>query len=120
MRHTSVLIPTLIRLSAYPIALSSLSSFQLYENCLMLHDYTRAQKKKAAQGEGTGFDGELNNFQSPQLSSLSKLVSALLDFYAVGLLLMRLCSEHGRHPALVTHFLFDFSFLPSIYVCIIY
>jgi len=56
----------------------------------MLHNYTRAQKKKAAQGEGAGFDGELNNFQSPQLSSLSKLVSALLYFYAVSLLLMRL------------------------------
>jgi hypothetical protein len=56
----------------------------------MLHDYTRAEKKKAAQGEGTGFDGELNNFQSPQLSGLSKLVSSLLFFYAIGLLLMML------------------------------
>jgi len=56
----------------------------------MLHDYTRAQKKKAAQGEGTGFEGELNNFQSPQLSGLSKLVGSLLYFHAVGLLLMRL------------------------------
>jgi hypothetical protein len=56
----------------------------------MLYDYTCAQKKKAAQGEGTGFDGELNNFQSPQLSSLSKLASSLLYLYAVGPLLMRL------------------------------
>ena len=75
MRHISALLPTLIRLSAYPIALSSLFfSFQLYENCLMLHDYTRAEKKKAAQGEGPGFDGELNDFQAPQLSSLARLV----------------------------------------------
>jgi hypothetical protein len=56
----------------------------------MLHDYTRAQKKNAAQGEGTGFDGELNNFQSPQLSSLSKLASSLLYFHAVGPVLMML------------------------------
>jgi hypothetical protein len=55
----------------------------------MLHDYTLAQKKKAAQGEGADFDGDLNNFQSPQLSSLSKLVSALLYFYAVSPLLMK-------------------------------
>jgi hypothetical protein len=47
----------------------------------MLDEYTRAQKKKAAQDEGTGFDGELTNFQRPLLSSLSKLVSALLYFY---------------------------------------
>jgi hypothetical protein len=86
----------------------------------MLHDYILAQKKKAAQGERTGFDGELNDFQSPQLSSLSKLVNALLYFYAIGLLLMRLWSEHGRHPALVTRFLSVFTFLPLIYVRIIY
>jgi hypothetical protein len=59
----------------------------------MLHEYTRTQKKKAAQGEGSGFDGELNDFQAPQLSSLAKLVRIL--FYwshlpAVGLPLMRL------------------------------
>jgi len=41
----------------------------------MLHEYTRTQKKKAAQGEGSGFDGELDDFQAPQLSSLAKLVS---------------------------------------------
>jgi hypothetical protein len=49
-------------------------SLQLYENCRMLHEYTRAQRKKAAQGEGPGFDGELNDFQAPQLSSLARLV----------------------------------------------
>ena len=76
----SVLIPILIRLSAHPIALSSLFSYQLYENCRELHKYTLVEKKKAAQGEGSGFDGELNNFQSPQLSSLSKLVSVLFLF----------------------------------------
>jgi len=44
-------------------------------NCRELHKYTLAERKKAAQGKGQGFDGELNNFQAPQLSSLSKLVS---------------------------------------------
>jgi hypothetical protein len=46
----------------------------------MLHEYTRDQKKKAAQGKGPGFDGELDDFQAPQLSSLSKLVS-IFSFY---------------------------------------
>jgi hypothetical protein len=45
----------------------------------MLHEYTRIQNKKVAQGEGLGFDGELDDFQAPQLSSLSKLVS--ISFY---------------------------------------
>ncbi|KAI0246645.1 caspase domain-containing protein [Lactifluus subvellereus] len=48
-------------------------NFQLYANCCVLHEYTRAQKKMAARGEGPGFDGELNNFQTPELSSLAKL-----------------------------------------------
>ena len=52
-------------------------SFQLHANCRALHNYTLQEKKKAARGEGPGFDGELNNFQAPQLSSLSKLVSVL-------------------------------------------
>jgi hypothetical protein len=52
-------------------------NFRLHENCRALHDYTRVEKKKAARGQGPGFDGELNNFQAPQLSSLSKLVSVL-------------------------------------------
>ena len=53
-------------------------SYQLHADCRALHKYTLQEKKKAARGEGTGFDGELNNFQVPQLSSLSKLVSILL------------------------------------------
>ena len=53
-------------------------SYQLHATCRALHKYTLQEKKKAARGEGTGFDGELNNFQAPQLSSLSKLVSILL------------------------------------------
>jgi hypothetical protein len=52
-------------------------SFQLHTNCRALHKYTLEEKKKAARGEGPGFDGELNNFQAPQLSSLAKLVSIL-------------------------------------------
>jgi hypothetical protein len=53
-------------------------SFQLHANCRTLHNYTLHEKKKAARGEGPGFDGELNNFQAPQLSSLAKLVSIFL------------------------------------------
>jgi len=48
-------------------------NYQLYENCRLLHEYTRAQKKKAANGDGNGFDGDQNNFQAPQLSSLVRL-----------------------------------------------
>lgn len=51
-----------------------ISSFQLHDNALELHKYTRSQKVKASHGEGDGFDGELDNFQEPVLSSLAKLV----------------------------------------------
>ena len=63
----------------YRIALTSFFSYQLHANCRALHDYTLLEKKKAARGLGPGFDGELNNFQAPQLSSLAKLVSTLLS-----------------------------------------
>ena len=59
----------------------SFFSFQLHANIRALHNYTLQEKKKAARGEGPGFDGELNNFQAPQLSSLAKLVSILLFGY---------------------------------------
>ena len=52
----------------------SFSSFQLHDNALELHKYTRYQKKKATRGRGDDFDGELDNFQDPVLSSLGKLV----------------------------------------------
>ncbi len=52
----------------------SFSSFQLHNNALELHKYTRDQKKIATRGEGDGFDGELDNFQEPVLSGLRKLV----------------------------------------------
>jgi hypothetical protein len=45
------------------------SSFELHDNALALHEYTRHERKKAS-----GFDGELDNFQEPELSSLGKLV----------------------------------------------
>ncbi|KAI9431485.1 caspase domain-containing protein [Lactarius indigo] len=48
-------------------------NFALHENSLELHKYTRYQKKEAAFGRGDGFDGELDDFQEPQLSSLAKL-----------------------------------------------
>ncbi|KAH9005351.1 hypothetical protein EDB83DRAFT_754341 [Lactarius deliciosus] len=48
-------------------------NFALHENARELHAYTREQKKREARGEGNGFDGELDNFQEPKLSSLAKL-----------------------------------------------
>ncbi|KAH9041167.1 caspase domain-containing protein [Lactarius hengduanensis] len=48
-------------------------NFQLHDNALELHKYTRYQKKQATRGKGGGFDGELDNFQEPVLSSLAKL-----------------------------------------------
>ncbi|KAH8989879.1 hypothetical protein EDB86DRAFT_2831373 [Lactarius hatsudake] len=48
-------------------------NFELHKNALELHKYTRYQKKNASQGRGDGFDGELDNFQEPQLSSFAKL-----------------------------------------------
>jgi hypothetical protein len=44
-------------------------SFELHDNALALHEYTRHERKMAS-----GFDGELDNFQEPELSSLVKLV----------------------------------------------
>lgn len=52
-----------------------LFSFESHDNHLALHEYTRQQRKK-----GSDFDGELNNFQAPQLSSLAKLVSIIFLF----------------------------------------
>jgi hypothetical protein len=49
-------------------------SFQLHDNALALHEYTRHERKKAHNGQGDGFDGELDNFQQPELSSLERLV----------------------------------------------
>jgi hypothetical protein len=65
----------------YRIALTSLFSYQLHANCRALHKYTLNEKRKARRGEGPGFDGDLNNFQAPQLSSLAKLVSIPLSGY---------------------------------------
>jgi len=57
---------------SYRILMSHVN-FRVHENCLALHKYTLEEKKKAARGGGPGFDGEFNNFQAPQLSSLAKL-----------------------------------------------
>lgn len=43
-------------------------NFELHDNALALHEYTRHERKKAS-----GFDGELDNFQEPELSSLVRL-----------------------------------------------
>ena len=65
----------------YRIALTSFFSYQLYAIFRGLHKYTLEEKKKARRGVGPGFDGDLNNFQAPKLSSLGKLVSTLLSGY---------------------------------------
>ena len=113
-----VLIPPSIRLSAYSIALSALFSIQLHTNCRELHKYTLAEKKKAAQGRGVGFDGEMNNFQAPQLSSLSKLVSGFFIFIlpAADLLLMGAVMRIWMPPFTCDSRLLRFSFhLRSVY-----
>jgi hypothetical protein len=62
---------------------------------MALHAYTHDQKKKAARGEGNGFDGDLDNFQEPELSSLGKLVSSSLYLFSFYTLLMTLDTEYG-------------------------
>ncbi|KAH9968497.1 caspase domain-containing protein [Lactifluus volemus] len=54
-------------------ALMSHINHKLHDNAMALHEYTHDQRKKAARGEGNGFDGDLDNFQEPELSSLVKL-----------------------------------------------
>ena len=56
-----------------------LFSFQLHDNALALHEYTRHERKRTHLGDANRFDGELDNFQQPELSSLVRLV----------------CSHHG-------------------------
>jgi len=54
-------------------------NYQLHASCRALHDYTlfrkTEKKRRIARGDSAGseFDGELNNFQTPELSSLAKL-----------------------------------------------
>ncbi|KAH9968493.1 caspase domain-containing protein [Lactifluus volemus] len=54
-------------------ALMSHINHKLHDNAMALHEYTYYQRKKVARGEGNGFDGDLDNFQEPELSSLVKL-----------------------------------------------
>jgi len=54
-------------------ALMAHINFQLHYNALALHEYTREERKKAHHGRGDGFDGELDNFQEPELSSIVRL-----------------------------------------------
>jgi len=54
-------------------ALMAHINFQLHDNALALHEYTRHERKMAASGHGVRFDGELDNFQQPELSSLGRL-----------------------------------------------
>jgi hypothetical protein len=62
-------LPLTKALNALHLCFFIFSSFELHDNALALHEYTRHERKMA-----TGFDGELNNFQEPELSSLVKLV----------------------------------------------
>jgi hypothetical protein len=74
------------------------SSFELHDNALALHEYTRHERKIAS-----GFDGELDNFQEPELSSLAKLVRVqciMVRFYAlIDRMFCFFCIEYGRYPA---------------------
>jgi len=58
-------------------------SFQLHDNGLALHQYTRQQRKMAHGGQGDGFDGELDAFQEPELSSLGRLVRLRVGWASV-------------------------------------
>jgi hypothetical protein len=48
-------------------------------------------------GQGDGFDGELDNFQEPELSSLERLVR--LHYSSFLSALTDLSIEYGRYPA---------------------
>lgn len=80
----------------------SIFSFQLHDNALELHKYTRLQKMMASHGEGEGFDGELDNFQEPVLSSLAKLVCVhhTMMWPAVDRITFQ---GHGRSSKIVIH-----------------
>ena len=75
----------------------SFYSFQLHDNALALHEYTRHERKMAASGNGVRFDGELDTFQEPELSSLGRLVR--LHCSSVLSLLIVVSIEYGRYPA---------------------
>jgi len=54
-------------------ALMAHINFQLHDNALALHEYTRHERKRSHVGQADRFDGELDNFQQPELSSLVRL-----------------------------------------------
>ncbi|KAH9998768.1 peptidase C14, caspase domain-containing protein [Russula vinacea] len=54
-------------------ALMAHINFQLHDNALAMHEYTRHERKRTHLGDADRFDGELDNFQQPELSSLEKL-----------------------------------------------
>jgi hypothetical protein len=74
-------------------------SFQLHDNALALHEYTRHERKRTHLGDADRFDGELDNFQQPELSSLEKLVCSHHVSVFVGSLIAALFIEYGRYPA---------------------
>jgi hypothetical protein len=69
----------LMEITNAKLALSPLFlSFQLYYNACALHVFTRNERKNA---RGEKFDGELDSFQEPQLSSLMRLVCLHPDWF---------------------------------------
>ena len=91
-------------------------SFQLHANYRVLHEYTRNQKRKRARGEGPDFDGELNNFQAPELSSLVKLVSSIFDLDILPALSL-FCDQNMDDVLQLWRSLIE---LNKLIVCIIY
>ena len=63
-----------------------------------MHEYTRHERKLEASGQAVHFDGELDNFQEPELSSLGKLVRLhrISGFVRPPIALF---VEYGRYPA---------------------
>ena len=108
-QHPSILwLTLLIRLRLLLFLVSN--SMRISVPCIIIP----CRKKKAAREEGPGFDGELNNFQAPQLSYLAKLVSILL-FGPPAVYCKPLLMTRNAVTRLALHFQFSVS-----YLCIIY
>ena len=70
----------------------------MHDNARALHEYTRHESKRAASGRGGGFDGELNDFQQPELRSFERLV-CLRQSSVFFRSLITLFIVYGRYPA---------------------
>ena len=54
----------------------TIPSHRNYKNSLKLHEWTLEQKRRARSEGKEAPEGEFVNFQTPELSSLAKLVSS--------------------------------------------